>query len=271
MAKITKSEIIKGLSLIGGYINANAEVQAEIDYTVENYKENPRNITMEDLKSTVQTVEKATNKKFLQLVAEAEGKQPNIDNKETQHKEKIKVVANKKEEKVENSTKKIVTPKKDGKKAEDSKKEVAKVGTKKETAKVVADSKDLVKDFPDTIESKSLKATLVARPDLKNIKDIVKAYSEEVDFVIATYWTKRHLKQFADSYDPMKINPNKPKQFENDLDLIEVTFANELVVTGCSLYSYVPQIFLPGDFEIDEETNLRYANGVEFEVYEIKE
>ena len=68
----------------------------------------------------------------------------------------------------------------------------------------------------------------------------------------------------------MGVNPNRPKSFEHDLDLIEVTFANNLVVTGCSLYSYVPQILLPADFEQDED-GMRYANGCEFQVYEIIE
>ena len=278
MAKITKSEIIKGLSLIGGIINASAEVQAEIDYTLENFKENPRNVTMEDLRGTITTVEKATKKNFLQLIAEAEGQKPlNIDTKEVQHKEKVKLVPSNKEEKVENSTKKIITPKKEEvkeekieEKKEEGKKIVTPKGTtKKDTNKVVSDSKELAVSFPPTIESESLKATLVARPDLKTISDVAKAFNDEVDFVIATYWTKRHLKQFSESYDPMNINPGRPKQFENDLDLIEVTFANDLVVTGCSLYSYVPQILLPKDFEIDPDNNLRFANGVEFEVYEV--
>ena len=278
MAKITKSEIIKGLSLIGGIINASAEVQAEIDYTLENFKENPRNVTMEDLRGTITTVEKATKKNFLQLIAEAEGQKPlNIDTKEVQHKEKVKLVPSNKEEKVENSTKKIITPKKEEvkeEKIEEKKEEVKKIvtpkgTTKKDTNKVVSDSKELAVSFPPTIESESLKATLVARPDLKTISDVAKAFNDEVDFVIATYWTKRHLKQFSESYDPMNINPGRPKQFENDLDLIEVTFANDLVVTGCSLYSYVPQILLPKDFEIDPDNNLRFANGVEFEVYEV--
>lgn len=277
MAKITKSEIIKGLSLIGGIINASAEVQAEIDYTVENFKENPRNVTMDDLKTTINSVEKATSKSFMQLVAEAEGKPQDIKTAEVQHKEKTKLVPINKEEKVENSTKKIIAPKKEEtkgevvkeEKKEEPKKEVAPKETKKNDNKVVANSKDLAVSFPPTIESESLKGTLVARPDLKTISDVAKAFNDEVDFVIATYWTKRHLKQFADSYDPMNINPGRPKQFENDLDLIEVTFANDLVVTGCSLYSYVPQILLPKDFTIDPESNLRFANGVEFEVYEV--
>lgn len=276
MAKLTKSQIIEGLKKIGGIIEANAEIQAEIDYVVEEFIENDRNITMGDLKPVVKNVENFTKKGFMQLLAEAEGKPMNIDNKEVQHKEKKTLVPINKEEKVENSTKKIIAPKKEDKKGEvikedkkEDKKEVAPKETKKNDNKVVANSKELAVSFPPTIESESLKATLVARPDLKTISDVAKSFNDEVDFVIATYWTKRHLKQFAESYDPMNINPGRPKQFENDLDLIEVTFANDLVVTGCSLYSYVPQILLPKDFEIDPENNLRYANGVEFEVYEV--
>lgn len=269
--KITKQEIIKGLTKIGGNLSAFAEVQADVNFILEDYKANSRNVTMEDLKDSMSKIEKATKKTFSQLVAEAEGQQEIVPNN-------VKPLPIKKEEKVENS-KKILTPKapkeekveeikEDSKKVEEHKEEKPKADNKKATT-VYTDKDGVVSKFAQTFKSKSLKADLVARPDLKSIEDIAKAYSEDTDFVIATYWTKRQLKQYADSYDPMGINPNKPTAFENDLDLIEVTYANDLVVTGCSLYSFVPQIFMPKDFAIDPDTNLRFANGVEFEVYEI--
>lgn len=290
--RMTKSQIIDGLKKIGGFISANAEIQAEIDFVVDEFAENDRNVTMEDLKPIIASVENFTKKGFVQLVQEADGQQT-VDivkdevKPEEDKKEKKKVLPKKNTEKAETS-KKIINIKKTEEannpdKEEVNKgeeiKEVAKKEVKKEEVKETkkaptskkAKEEELVELLPQIINSKSLKADLVARPDLKTIKDIAKAFAEGTDFVIATYWTRRHLKQFASSYDPMNINPNRPTAFENDLDLIEVTYANDLVVTGVSLYSSVPQIFLPINFDRDEEYGLRFANGVEFEIYEVVE
>ena len=276
--RMTKSQIIEGLKKIGGFIEANAEIQAEIDFVVEEYAENDRNVTMDDLKPIVANVESFTKKGFVQLLAEAEAKP---------EEKKAKVLPKKSTDKAETSKKTINIKKKEANNPEKEevnkgeeiqevvKEEAKKEEVKKEKKPLVAkkdkQEEDLAEVLPQIIKSKSLKADLIARPDLKTIQDIAKAFAEGTDFVIATYWTRRHLKQFASSYDPMNINPNRPTAFENDLDLIEVTYANDLVVTGVSLYSFVPQIFLPINFERDVESGLRFANGVEFEVYEVIE
>lgn len=293
MAKMTKKEIINGLKMIGAVISADAEVQASVDFTISEFEENERNVTGEDLKEVIKSVENLAKKGFTQLVAEAEeksGKKTLVKNadtslkkttekKEEAPKKTLKVKKNdKKEEKTEEQPKgapiKPVDKKEDKKetkklapKTEEKKEETKK--EEKKTTSAVKTEKEVVVALPQTIESKALNATLVARPDLKDVKAITKAYNEETDFVLACYWTKRHLKQYANSYDPLGINPNVPKSFENDLDLVEVTYADDKVVTGVSLFSSVPSIFLPKDFDIDPDTNLRYANGVEFEVYEV--
>lgn len=288
--KMTKSQIIEGLKKITGFIEANAEIQAEIDFVVDEFAENNRNVTMEELKPLVESVEKFTNKGFVQLIAEAEGQvQQELTPEVKPEGKKPKVLPKKSTDKAETSKKIINTKKQEPNNPEEKEvnkgeeiKEVTKEEvkeevkeqkptTKKTLAKKEKKEEETVELLPQLINSKSLKADLVARPDLKTIQDIAKAFAEGTDFVIATYWTRRHLKQFASSYDPMNINPNRPTAFENDLDLIEVTYANDLVVTGVSLYSFVPQIFLPINFDRDEEYGLRFANGVEFEVYEVVE
>lgn len=281
--RMTKSQIIEGLKKIGGFIEANAEIQAEIDFVVDEFAENDRNVTMEDLKPIIASVESLTKKGFVQLVQEADGQQAVETEKIEEVKKEKKVLPKKNTEKAETSSKKIINVKKQ-EATNPEEKEVNKVDKKQEevkeeekTAKKVSATKkkaaeeELVEKLPQLLKSTSLKADLVARPDLKTIQDIAKAYADGTDFVIATYWTRRHLKQFANSYDPMNINPNRPTAFEHDLDLIEVTYANDLVVTGVSLYSSVPQIFLPINFDRDEEYGLRFANGVEFEIYEVVE
>lgn len=273
--RMTKSQIIEGLKKVAGFISANAEIQAEIDFVVDEYAENDRNVTMEDLKPIIASVESFTKKGFVQLIAEAEEKP---EEKKSEEK-KAKVLPKKSTDKAETSKK--VLPKKqeannpeekEVNKSEEVQEEVKeeKTTAKKPTTKKKQEE-ELAEKLPQLLKSDSLKADLVARPDLKTIQDIAKAYADGTDFVIATYWTRRHLKQFANSYDPLNINPNRPTAFEHDLDLIEVTYANDLVVTGVSLYSSVPNVFLPINFDRDEEYGLRFANGVEFEIYEVVE
>lgn len=266
MAKLTKSQIIEELKKIGKTLKLDVQAQAVIDYTVEMYQENPRNVSKGELEDVIDTVEDATGKKFADLVAEV-----NEDEETIAEAPKVedKKVLPKKMTTTENSAK--VLPKK----AEDSKEVVKEekpkmTEEKKEILEANKPHNDYLAKFPETLESKSLKATLKLRRDLVTIEDVANAFNNTEDIVIATYWTKKLLRQYAEGYDPMGVNPNRPKSFDNDLDLIELTYANNLVVTGCSLYSYVPQVFIPEYFEQDED-GMRYANGCEFEIYEIIE
>ena len=264
MARVNKETIMNGLKLIASKVAFDVEAQSQIDYAVDSYEENPRNVTMDEVKEVVNLVEEATGKKFLQLMDEAKKGTEVTDEKSV--KKTLPVKAKDKEVAVENKEKEkpVIAVKKD--KVEPTEEKVETKTTVKEAKPEV----EFLASFPDTLESKSLKATLKKRPDLKTIGDVARAFANDEDIIIATYWTQKLLKQYAQGYDPMNINPNRPKKFEHDLDLVEVTHAHDLVVTGHSLYSMVPQILLPQDFEADEN-GMRYANGCEFEVYEVIE
>lgn len=262
MAKITKPQLVERILKVKDNVELDKDAVDFINYTVTKYNENNRNVTMEDLKDTIAYIEEVTGEDFDKLLLEAKSESNEETTEEDEAVEKIiNIVEPKKEEK------KKILPKKEDKVKPQPKVEDTKEDSKKEL-KTTHKTMQLLASFPETLESTVLKAKLKLRSDLKNIQDIVKAFNDEQDIIIATYWTKRHLKQYAGSYDPLNINPNKPKEFEHDLDLVEITYANELVVTGCSLYSYVPQVFLPVDFTIDED-GMRYANGCEFQIYEI--
>ena len=265
MAKVTKSQIMEGLKNLGDKFQLSVEAQSIVDYTMDAYEENPRNVTMDDLKETIKAVEESTGKKFAEILS-SEVKVVEVPKAEG----KAKLPS--KKEAAENSVKEeakkpVVVPKKE-KETPVSPVVAEKVEPKKTTTKVQKPHEEYLASFPETLVSESLKGTLKLRKDLVTIQDVVKAYNNDEDIVIATYWTKKLLKQYAQGYDPMGINPNRPKSFEHDLDLIEITYANDLVVTGCSLYSYVPQVLLPADFEQDED-GMRYANGCEFQIYEV--
>lgn len=265
MAKVTKSQIMEGLKNLGDKFQLSVEAQSIVDYTMDAYEENPRNVTMDDLKETIKAVEESTGKKFAEILS-SEVKVVEVPKAEGKAKLPSKKEAA--ENSVKEGAKKPVVVSKKEKETPVSPVVAEKVEPKKTTTKVQKPHEEYLASFPETLVSESLKGTLKLRKDLVTIQDVVKAYNNDEDIVIATYWTKKLLKQYAQGYDPMGINPNRPKSFEHDLDLIEITYANDLVVTGCSLYSYVPQILLPADFEQDED-GMRYANGCEFQVYEV--
>lgn len=274
MAKMTKSELVGYLRRVGAILTVDAETQSAVDFTVANFDENPRNVTVDELKETVKLIEGKTKKPFKELVLEAVKEEAKAKNKDAKVKEpkvenKKKIIAKKptkkkESEPVENSTKEESKPKITVKAKEEPKKE----SKKEETTH----SMELLATFPQNLKSKQIDGNLKLRTDIKNLDDFLKAWNngDGDDLVLATYWTKRHLRQYADSYDNMKILPELPKSFEHDLDLIEVTYGNNLVVTGISLYSSVPYIFLPRDFELEDD-NMRYANGLEFQVYQVIE
>ena len=269
MAKVTKLQIIEGLKNLGERVQLNVETQSVVDYTLDAYEENDRNVTMDDLKEVLATIKESTGLSDSEIILGKSATAPKTEGKAK--------LPNKKE--AENSVKgdnvkPMIVPKNkdksEGSPVEEVKPEEKKETKKATTSKVQKPHEEYLASFPETLVSESLKGTLKLRKDLKTIEDVADAWAKNEDIVIATYWTKKLLKQYAQGYDPMNINPNRPKSFEHDLDLIEVTFANNLVVTGCSLYSYVPQIILPDEFEQDEN-GMRYANGCEFQVYEIIE
>lgn len=263
MAKVTKSQILEGLKAMADKFNLSVEAQSELDFTIDSYEESARNVTMDELKVLRTVVEAETGDKIVNYI-------PGLEKAKGKTEDKAKSLPTKKE--TENSVKEkpVVVPKNTNKvesKVEEQPKE-PKTEVKENTSKA---KNDYLAKFPETLVSESLKGTLKLRSDLKTIQDVANAWANNnEDIVIATYWTKKLLKQYAQGYDPMNINPNRPKSFEHDLDLVEVTFANELVVTGCSLYSFVPQIIVPSDFEADED-GMMYANGCEFAIYEVVE
>ena len=270
MAKVTKSQIIEGLKNLGDRVQLNVETQSVIDYTLDAYEENDRNVTMDDLKEVLATVKESTGLSDSEIIL---GKST-TDTPKSEGKAKLPSKKEAENSVKEGTTKPVVVPKNknksEGSPVEEEKSEEKKETKKATTSKVQKPHEEYLASFPETLVSESLKGTLKLRKDLETIQDVADAWANNEDIVIATYWTKKLLKQYAQGYDPMNINPNRPKSFEHDLDLIEVTFANNLVVTGCSLYSYVPQIILPDEFEQDEN-GMRYANGCEFQVYEIIE
>lgn len=255
LEKLTKGALITNIEMVvENYRNNLKKVDLDsLEYVLSQYKANKRKIAKEDIISIIETVEESVGVSMEDMLDKiGEENDSTVTQLEIPVKENSKKPLKKKEGEKPSATEQEKAPK------------------KQETTKVKHKTVELLATFPQEIESTTIDngVTLRLRENVQSIKDVVEMFKNNEDVVIATYWTKRHLKQYRASYDPMNINPNRPAEFENDLDLVEITYANELVVTGVSLYSYVPQVFVPEDFIPDEE-GLLSANGMEFAIYDI--
>ena len=171
---------------------------------------------------------------------------------------------------VENATAEAVEATEEPAEEEKPKKVVKKAKAKeeKEEKPKVVIAKDLVANFPETLETElgNLKLTT----DIKTSEDLMKAIEAGRSLVFANFWTKRHLKQFWFSYDPNSVCKAKVKEFPHDLDLAQPIHTTETgFVYALSVYSEVLLVYSPENIEEMDDEGLRYANQVEFCIYEI--
>lgn len=281
MAKQTKIDMVNTLK--GFLTNATKEAKDVIDYAVAEYNKNARNVTLEDLKDTIETVRVMVQPSLLPV--ENSLKKPNKDKKIAANEDEVNAKLAELEESIdeedkalgkntdsnkkENSTKKTLNkPKKqEDKKPEETKKEHE---NKKEdnTKKTVVKTAPKVVSFPDKYESEAGK--LKVRRDIESITKLTELMEEGTDLVVLVYWTKRDLRQYQ--YDPMKVNHKPIDQFKDDLDVQQIVYSsdNGIVFTTISLDTEVPFIYTPTAFKTDEY-GLRYMNGVEYQIYEVVE
>lgn len=132
--------------------------------------------------------------------------------------------------------------------------------------------------FPATIDHDYL-GKLVACPDkYKTIKEIAEAFEKGVNLVFCTYWTKRHIKEYA--YKEMYQVPVPKDGFAFDLDTCQALYVCDNVPRIYALSTYTEAMFRfeeddlkPVDCTAPDGTKfrMRYSSGMEFEIYEIAE
>lgn len=205
------------------------------------------------VKSTKTTGKKASKEEPKEVKAEAEVKE---EAPQTQKEEAPKT---------EGKAKKLQkgTPKAEGVKAE-----AKEVAPKKTAPKKGVETRSLVVSFPSELVIEEL-GTLVLNTEIATVQDVQSAVDNGDTLIFAVYWDERLLRQYE--YDTLKIG-TPVKKFDNDLDLCQILYVNEngkAVVTN-SLYTEVLSVFLAKDLAVDEVTGLRYANGAEFAIYNVK-
>jgi len=126
----------------------------------------------------------------------------------------------------------------------------------------------LADKFPESMKVEGV-GSLKVNMKLKNMKEVYDVVQSGKTLYFAMYWSPRLLKQFV--YDTYDINGKKFKSFPSDLDICQLVYISEehKVAYAVSAYSEVCYPILPADLEIAE--GMRYANGVEFNIYEIQE
>ena len=160
-----------------------------------------------------------------------------------------------------------------------------KKGMKLSTPKTKA-SKELpvASMFPSelTIEADDGNKTLTCAHDkYHKMDDVRKALEDGKTLFIATYWSKRHIKEYnyANTFhlDPTDV----PKSFADDLDILNAVVACDNVdrLWAMSIYTEGMYYFDSADFKPVEDEDpktgdkftVRASNGMEFEVYECED
>lgn len=156
-------------------------------------------------------------------------------------------------------------PKADSKPKADNKPKATGKTSKNEVTVTTGKHNDKVDKFPATLDLEVGKLTLNEKA--QTMEDLLKDFEAGKSNVFAIYWNKRQLKQFT--YDPIGVNKTAPKNFPSDLDIVQPMYINEegKVLYAVSVYTEVVYVFLPHELEVDEDTNLRYVNGAEYQIY----
>lgn len=280
-AKTTKEQLMK-------ILGANAKVVKEQDkdlfdrlaYTDKMVKKDANKVTRKDLVDLVKEVatllgdalinpltpqatpvaENATKKlKGAKKTETPKEESSEVGESEETTQEETPAEPPKTEEKVD---KKKSAKKSLGKKKDEPKKDGATASSKKtvQTKALV-----LAEVFPEEFELDGNKYEIAK--DIANMGQLQDAVNDGEPVVFAMYWTERHIKQFGYGVNALKA----PKSFPMDLDLATCLFVAEdaSVSYAVSAYTNVCYMYTPDD--IEESDGLRFAGGVEYQIYRMVE
>ena len=164
-------------------------------------------------------------------------------------------------------------PKKQKKSAKSKKPEKSKV----ETAEDFKKGSIMAKMFPAELQTEELGHLVACYDKYTTMDEVREALEQGKTLIFATFWTKRHIKQFGYS---MMFNVPVPKEFPFDLDLLQALYVCDNIDRLYALSSYTEAMFefLEEDLaRVDVESNdgntysMRYSAGLEFEIYEVVE
>ena len=262
-AKTTKQEL---KDFLGANVKAvqkkDKELFDRINYADKMAKTDDSKVTRKDLVDLAKEVQKVLGDKCVEPTAT----------------ETVEV-------KAENSTKKLSGKKKTAEKTEAKAEETASeqkasgeekpkksLGKKAKEGDTASSKKTvqtramvLAEVFPDSFELDGTKYEVAK--DIANMGQLHDALENDESLVFAMYWTKKHLKQFSYGVDTLKA----PKEFPMDLDLATCIYVSDESVVAYAISAYTESCYMFTPNDIEETDGIRYAGGVEFQIYRVVE
>jgi hypothetical protein len=242
-------------------------IKDQVVYTAKAMKNDPNSVTRDILYTLAKDIEKSL-KTLVNTSAptpvEASVK-PKLSSK---NKNKDNTAEKTSDEKTEPKTDTKQEDSKQEQKTDTSKKPSLSKNKKKDEKEATTETKKVpTVTFPDSITHKLL-GTLTAQPDkYTTMKEIAEAVNSGKNLVFACHWTKKQIGEFnyAQTFD-VKV----PRDgFENDLDLLQLTYVCETVNKLYALSTDTEAMFKLDEEDFIKIDGIRYSNGMEFEVYEI--
>lgn len=163
------------------------------------------------------------------------------------------------------------------KKAAKSKKAEKPEKPKVETTEDFKKGSIMAKMFPAELHTEELGHLVACYDKYTTMAEVREALEQGKTLIFATFWTKRHIKQFGYS---MMFNVPVPKEFPFDLDMLQALYVCDNIDRMYALSSYTEAMFqfLEEDLaRVDVTSNdgetytMRYSAGMEFEIYEVVE
>lgn len=252
MSRITKQETVKRLELIDLKKVKDETIRGMIDYTLKVYRENPRNVEVEDLKILLAEMKEAKVElpplEKQALVAEVKKEEPVEEPKPKAKKpvaKKSKPTPKAEEPKVEEPEAKAEA------KVEEPVKKVSKPKAKpkaKVEPKAEAKAEPKAKPKAEPKKAKAKKPELPAEIDLNGRKIVKKGLLKDHRGSDAMLYTTMEISpellHDPNSYNDLGFVPKKLKSLPNNLDILSIVWETNLVVYAVSVYTQVFYTFL---------------------------
>ena len=262
-AKSPKKDLVEYLRSLLGEIKSE-NLKSRVNYTLKSFGEDEKSVSKSDVYGLIREI--IEPKKDKKAPVENQPK-PALKSKKAEKPAKASDEDESKEEAPAPKAKKPLKKDKAPKKPE------AKVET---TDDLVKGSRPLARLFPATIEHEALGTLKACYDKYLDWNSIREALNNGTELIFAAYWTKRHLKEYG--YAHMTGCPVPKSGFPDDLDMLQALYACENVERVYVISAYTEAVFafngediVPVECETNdgEKYNVRYSNGMEFEIYEV--
>lgn len=271
-AKTTKEQLVQFLGANAKAIREKDEdLYSRVAYANKMLAKDESKVTKKDLVDLAKESMKLLGDEVAESdkTEEAKPKAENSVKAKPSKKKATKEEANKPAEASEEASEQKETDKVEKPKKALAKKKKAKEGATDSSKKTVqTKAMVLAEVFPDTFEvdgHKYEKANDIA--NMGQLYDTLSEGDDEQPLVFAMYWTKRHIKQFGYGVNPIKV----PKEFPLDLDLATCIYVSDESTVAYAVSAYTEACYMFTPENLEEVDGLRYAGGVEFQIYRMVE